>query len=172
MVFKSQNLIRKCKYCDREPKLHITKKGRNKGYYRTCGSRKCLEEQYKDHHVCMAKGRLNIPIDYICVACHDPFLGKHANHKRYCSNCAPDATWRNRIRRYGVGKKLWDKMLENQNGTCAICDRNPEVVDHCPQKAIVRGLLCGKCNVWLAILDNNETWIKRANKYLGVKYAT
>ena len=170
MVFKSQNLIRKCKYCENPPKINMTS-GRHKGYYKTCGSKVCLTEQYKDHHVCILKGRLLKAVDYVCFCCNEKFISTHASNKRYCKECVPNKAWRGRARRYGIGKKEWDKMLDNQNGTCALCDRNPEVVDHCHKNGFIRGLLCGKCNLYVSILDNDPLWIKKAKLYIGVKYA-
>lgn len=47
MVFVSQNKVRKCKYCENQPKINMSS-GRNKGYYKTCGSIECLRKQYDD----------------------------------------------------------------------------------------------------------------------------
>lgn len=51
MPFKSKNFyhtrtFRKCKYCDKEAKRNIYK-GRNKGYYRTCGAKECVQKNWK-----------------------------------------------------------------------------------------------------------------------------
>lgn len=46
--------FRKCKYCDKQAKRNI-QNGRNKGFYRTCGSEECLKEQYKDKNVSKKK---------------------------------------------------------------------------------------------------------------------
>jgi hypothetical protein len=172
MVFISHNPIRKCKYCDKPKKLNMTS-GRNKGYYRTCGSEICKRKNYSDAHVNKMKGRVLTQINYICFICGNNFKGISANHKRYCLECVPDRSWRNRANKYAVGKKQWDALLEFQNGKCALCDKNPETVDHCHYRGIVRGLLCGGCNLYLSILDNNPKWIERALDYVkGDNYAT
>lgn len=170
MVFVSKNLKRKCKYCDKEPKKNLTS-GRNKGYYTTCGSEECLKAQYKDHHVCVLKGKLNKPENMKCAICGDTFEKKSSNHKRYCLECVPDKSWRGRAQRYGIGKKQWDLLLQKQNHKCALCEKNPEVVDHCHKEGIVRGLLCNSCNIGLKILDSCPDFLQRALKYVGVSNA-
>jgi len=47
---------RKCKYCENNAKLNIIN-GRNKGFHKTCGSEKCLTEQYRSKKVCLSKGK-------------------------------------------------------------------------------------------------------------------
>ena len=54
--------IKKCKYCTADVKRAITPNGRNKGYYKTCGSLECTTAMYRDKEVCMKKshpGRSN-----------------------------------------------------------------------------------------------------------------
>ena len=169
MVFISKNLFRKCRWCENEKKKNLTS-GSNKGYYSTCGSSECLKKQYDDAYICAAKGRRTVPIDMNCVICHQDFKSEHTNHKRYCKQCVPDKSWRGRAQRYGIGKPQWDQLLKDQNGTCALCDRFPEVVDHCHSEGIVRGLLCNKCNTRINILDEPE-FLKKALKYVG-KYGS
>lgn len=166
MVFVSKNIERKCKYCDKPPKKNLTS-GKNKGYYRTCGSKECLRKQYDDHHVCVKKSRLVKPINMICAVCNETFLREKINHKRFCLKCVPDKSWRTRAMRYGIGKPQWDQMLTSQNGKCALCDRNPEVVDHCHKRGRVRGLLCQACNMAISILDTTDEFIEKALKYVG-----
>jgi recombination endonuclease VII len=172
MVFISKNeIIRKCKHCDL-PALKNMSSGRNKGYYRTCGSSICKTQQYKDSHVNKMKGRLVNPINHICAVCDISFKGNSANHKRFCIECVPERSWANRARRYGIGKKQWDELLLKQNNTCALCDKNPETVDHCHDEGIVRGLLCHSCNVSIGRMDKDSIWIHNALKYIGYKNAS
>jgi hypothetical protein len=170
MVFVSKNIVRKCKYCEKEPKKNLTS-GRNKGYYITCGSQECLNAQYRDHHVCALKGRSKKIVNFICVLCGEPFIRETANHKRYCKKCAPNEAWRGRARRYLIGKPQWESLLERQNNKCALCDRNPEVVDHCHKQGIVRGLLCNACNIKIKIIESCPDFLQKAMNYVGVKYA-
>lgn len=170
MVFISKNIFRKCKYCDKEKKKNLTS-GRHKGYYTTCGSKECLRMQYDDHYVCIKKGRLLNPIDMICLVCGEKFIKNSVNHKRYCIVCVPDSAWRGRAMRYRIGKPQWEKMEKEQNGKCALCDRNPEVIDHCHSKGIVRGLLCNTCNILIRILDMDLEFLKKAISYTGGTYS-
>ena len=62
---------------------------------------------------------------------------------------------RNRLKRnYGLAPEDVDRMLEQQNGCCAICGGPPGtegifMVDHCHETNRVRGLLCRSCNTKL-----------------------
>lgn len=167
MVFISKNLLRKCKYCFNEPKRNINK-SRNKGYLTTCGSKECLRAQYDDFHVCISKGRIKNPVDYVCVVCSESFIGKSGRNKKYCKECVPDNSWRTRAARYRIGKKQWDLLLKKQNDKCALCERNPEVVDHCHKKGIVRGLLCSRCNINLSVFERDQDYLDRVLKYTRI----
>lgn len=71
---------------------------------------------------------------------------------------------------YGITVEEYEKMLEEQGGVCAVCERPPKTkrlsVDHEHQKneknkspeskrVRVRGLLCHRCNRALGILGNS-----------------
>ena len=62
-------------------------------------------------------------------------------------------------------------MFIEQNGVCAICDTALEYlkanVDHNHNTGKVRGLLCSRCNTFLAALDNKE-FFNKAVLYLSV----
>ena len=177
MIFVSQNVVRKCKWCEKEPTKHFMKKKQKngkrifKGYYTTCGSPECLSQQYRDSHICQQKGILNIALKGICVLCKKEVKKISKPITRYCEECAPTIAWRERARRYGIGKKQWDKLLQQQNGLCALCDRNPEVVDHCHKEKIVRGLLCNRCNTRIQILEGDKEYLEKSMKYVGVNYS-
>jgi hypothetical protein len=63
-------------------------------------------------------------------------------------------------------------MRENQNGCCAICDRELSEkgknlnVDHCHDTGYVRSLLCFKCNLLLGQARSCPTVLRRAAEYL------
>lgn len=53
--------------------------------------------------------------------------------------------------RYGITIEDYDRMLEQQEGGCAICRREPKLgkylsVDHDHETGKVRALLCARCN--------------------------
>lgn len=41
---------------------------------------------------------------------------------------------------------VWWSLYEAQSGSCAVCDRPPQVIDHDHESSLVRGLLCSRCN--------------------------
>lgn len=173
MVFKSKNIDRRCKYCDKPPKENIqvvNGKKRRKGYYRTCGSPECVTAQYRDFTVCARKGRPKKPTNYVCYVCENNFQPTSPRHQRYCLECVPDKSWRGRAMRYGVGKKQWDEMLDKQEGTCALCERVPEVVDHCHTSHEVRGLLCSKCNIRVGSIEFFKEKLEKVFDYIGLNY--
>lgn len=74
---------------------------------------------------------------------------------------------------YGITLVDFNKMLEDQQGRCAICHRLPEeakekmlFVDHCHGSDKVRGLLCRYCNTGLGQFQDNIQRLKTAIKYL------
>ena len=84
---------------------------------------------------------------------------------------------------YGITVDDYEKLLETQNGVCAICQQPPNnnpkrrqprvrpqrllVVDHCHETGKVRGLLCNRCNTGLWGLEAAE-WRKKAEAYLAL----
>ena len=75
-------------------------------------------------------------------------------------------------RAYGIGYAEYLKMLEAQNGCCAICGTNDTGnrkafhVDHCHDTGKVRGLLCGNCNSGIGNLRDDIGLLQRAIAYL------
>lgn len=85
--------------------------------------------------------------------------------------------WQTIHKKYGITKVIFEKMLADQNGVCAICkgkpNRNYLSVDHdhacCPGVKTcgncIRGLLCAACNAFLGrVNDNPDTLIEYLNK--------
>lgn len=72
--------------------------------------------------------------------------------------------------RYGIELEEYEQMLEDQGGTCYICDNPPGKyrlsVDHCHESGTVRGLLCHDCNHGLGKFKDNIGLLFRAIKYL------
>lgn len=77
---------------------------------------------------------------------------------------------------YGITLEDYNKLLVSQNNVCAICHRtetsklNGKVkllsVDHNHSTDKVRGLLCGKCNSALGLLDEDLTIISNLVIYI------
>lgn len=71
--------------------------------------------------------------------------------------------------RYGITLADYDQMWADQNGKCAICDRERQLdVDHDHDTGEVRGLLCRSCNMRLHAFENVE-WRDQAMTYLGLR---
>lgn len=74
---------------------------------------------------------------------------------------------REHVRKYGLSSEVYQEMLSEQGGRCAICRRKVRLhVDHDHQSGVVRGLLCFQCNVGLGGFRDNPVLLKRAVKYL------
>lgn len=76
-------------------------------------------------------------------------------------------------RKYGVSIDDYDRMVEAQGGTCAICGTTaPDEaglrwnVDHDHETGAVRGLLCRNCNVGLGKFGDDIELLRRAIAYL------
>jgi hypothetical protein len=87
------------------------------------------------------------------------------------------------IRRYGIEWEQYEKMLAEQGGVCAICQRPPTGrgtsgqrlhVDHdhscCPGNRscgkCVRALLCTNCNRGIGYFQDNPALLRVAINYL------
>ena len=92
----------------------------------------------------------------------------------YCKSCKLDYdrewSWANR---YGLDREGYERMLERQDKTCAICDQSPNggrwdsfYVDHDHKNNKIRGLLCSSCNLLLGKADDNPEILERAAAYL------
>ena len=74
-------------------------------------------------------------------------------------------------KKYGITIEDYNRMLEEQGGVCAICGtvspRQSGVfsVDHDHETSRVRGLLCHRCNMGMAFMDDIK-WAESANVYL------
>lgn len=73
-------------------------------------------------------------------------------------------------RNYGISNEIYESLLANQNGVCALCRSDDHrsngrskhfVVDHDHSTSKVRGLLCSTCNIWLG---NYEALLERSGK--------
>lgn len=73
----------------------------------------------------------------------------------------------NLSRRYGLTPADVAKMLADQGGVCAICGEVPKKlrVDHNHKTGKVRGILCHRCNLMIAGIEESEFY-ERAIAYL------
>ena len=82
-------------------------------------------------------------------------------------------------RTYNISLDDYNKLLEIQDNTCAICNKEetqqsnyaadgPDSlrVDHCHSTGKVRGLLCAKCNFGIGQFNDNVALIEKAIEYI------
>lgn len=113
-----------------------------------------------------------------------------SGYSSYCSPCKYEANKRSNEKRltdnrvkflnqrknwhlkqmYGISLDEYNRLLEIQNGVCAICFKSANArmlaVDHCHKSKKVRGLLCEKCNRGIGMFHDNPQTIISAAKYL------
>jgi Recombination endonuclease VII len=128
------------------------------------------------------------PVEKVCSRCHATKLlsefhrqksarfGRHS----WCKECAnrahlarrrkpnPTARRRHNLRaKYGLSAEDVEQMLMRQGGVCAICRKPPArpCIDHDHRTGIVRGVLCHRCNIFMAAIDD-PGFRTRAGHYL------
>lgn len=78
-------------------------------------------------------------------------------------------------KRYGITADEYDRMVEDQNGVCAICKTNTYggrgpgsrlAVDHHHETGKVRALLCSMCNQGIGMFKENVEVMQKALDYL------
>jgi hypothetical protein len=80
-------------------------------------------------------------------------------------------------RKHGITLTAYRRLLQQQNGCCAICKRKEWVkvrwnvvaslaVDHCHKRGHIRGLLCRQCNTILGLAHDDVALLKAAIQYL------
>lgn len=83
-------------------------------------------------------------------------------HRKYCL-----------MQNYGITEEQYTKMLEAQNGCCAICGTDKPTgkwkvfaVDHNHETGQVRELLCNECNRGIGLLKDSPDRLIKAARYL------
>lgn len=73
----------------------------------------------------------------------------------------------NLMTRYGLTPGQIVTMLETQGGVCAVCGKEPTNprIDHDHATGKVRGILCHRCNLLIAGMDD-AAWLQKALAYL------
>ena len=91
----------------------------------------------------------------------------------WCKECMKeDGTKHNRKRFTGCPPEEYNRLLEEQNNICAICegvnkDGKQLFVDHNHRTGKIRGVLCRKCNMGLGYFNDNKELLIKAVKYLS-----
>ena len=70
--------------------------------------------------------------------------------------------------RYGVSPNEYDKMFNEQQGHCLICETpmGTPYIDHCHNSFGVRGMLCNSCNLIIGHANDDVNVLKNAIEYL------
>ncbi|MEU5299758.1 endonuclease VII domain-containing protein [Streptomyces noursei] len=95
------------------------------------GSRKCVRCER-----CRASRFYSGPRGRVCLSCQKKARSRASHESRV------QAT-------YGLGPGEYEKLLQAQDGRCAICRQTRSTrldVDHCHKTGVVRGLCCARCN--------------------------
>lgn len=78
-------------------------------------------------------------------------------------------------REYGLTENDYARMLQEQNGCCAVCGTDKPTgrwkafaVDHNHTTGKVRALLCNECNRGIGLLKDNATLLRKAADYLDL----
>lgn len=73
----------------------------------------------------------------------------------------------NRLEKYGLTDLDYAKLLDRQDGKCAVCQKDGSlVIDHDHKTGAVRGLLCGRCNMGLGQFSDDVDLLSSAMRYL------
>lgn len=108
--------------------------------------------------------------DSWCKACHR--AGTKAWQKRNPAKRAAQKR-RSKIRQYNLDPAVYDRLVFDAEGRCAICLAVPTRgldVDHDHETGAVRGLLCNRCNKVLGIMKDSPTLLRACAAYLeGIK---
>lgn len=88
--------------------------------------------------------------------------------------------WRRIKKKYGITKEEWERIYQEQDGRCYLCQRTEKqikkskskymVVDHNHKTGDIRGILCSFCNrTVLTVIRENADFAIRLSTYLTRK---
>jgi hypothetical protein len=117
----------------------------------------------------------------VCVTCnklklasyYDKSNSSNSGLHSKCRECSNIRTTENyRIKNYKVTPAMFEEMFSKQGGKCEICGIHQADcvksfhVDHDHATGVVRGLLCGRCNLLLGNVNDNQETLQSAINYL------
>ena len=108
-----------------------------------------------------------------CRSCHNESIRKYQKtHPEKRTPYNPEAARRCQLKKdFGLTVEEYNKMLEVQNGVCAICGNTDPAgrqlaVDHDHDTGDNRGLLCGVCNPGIGYFRDDPELLEAAARYL------
>ena len=139
---------------------------------------KCAQRNVRNGHtnytrpikgtkLCTICGRKPVHAKDRCTACYGKLLRERN----------PDKFLNAELKKnYGITLEVYNEILENQNGKCALCgaEANDTIngkvarlaVDHNHETGEIRGLLCGNCNRGIGNLQDSTEILTKAIDYL------
>ena len=176
-------MTKECTKCkETKPLERYTRSTNNKsGYHSWC--KECMSDKVLEYR----GGRVFTKMQKTdthkqCRICLE--LLPHSEYSRkngtYCNKCKKDKDYDRVLRQKGLDIVSYNKLLESQNGVCAICLSPPTktrlFIDHdhsCCEGAqncskCVRGLLCSSCNTSLGLMKDNIDAIRNMLDYLTI----
>jgi hypothetical protein len=146
-----------------------------------CGTMRPLDQFYKQARGLYGRNSQCKPCQESARAKRDALSpGKGAAAMREWVRKNPDKKRNNHLKyTYGITLAQFKEMEARQDGKCAICGFAPDGsspsrtgkrlhVDHCHDTGIVRGLLCGNCNIGIGNLQHSLELLEKAKVYLLV----
>lgn len=76
---------------------------------------------------------------------------------------------------YGITTEQYDQILDDQNCCCKLCGSSPikyPVVEHCHKTGRIRGIVCQKCNMAIAAVENNQHLLNKILEYIETDETT
>lgn len=135
----------------------------------------CRSSYSKDYRAGKLRGKSN--------ACPKCKIAERAVGKGYCNKCSaayskqyadkPEVRDRLYQKLYGIGVDEYESRLVMQAYKCAICLIHQDSlttrlsVDHRHSDGKVRGLLCGPCNTYLGLIQEDTSRLLRMIGYLN-----
>jgi hypothetical protein len=124
-----------------------------------------LENFHKD-------SRKNSSVRSYCTSCTTAY---HREYMRKFRKEKPEKAKQSERKRclkyrYGISIEGYEKLLKEQKGGCAICNKFPNgrrlSIDHNHETGVIRGLLCDRCNTALGLLREDINIVKNLEGYL------
>ena len=90
---------------------------------------------------------------------------------RKLDNITNNTYKKSNLKKLGLTLEEYNKLLLIQNNVCTICSKPCKTgrqlaVDHSHDNNAIRGLLCGRCNMAIGLLDDNISLLNSAITYL------
>lgn len=105
-----------------------------------------------------------------CKSCDKSFVTKQGA-QIYCDNCGAVYRDRHNILKHGLSKEQFVFLADRSSGECELCGHVPGpratkslAIDHDHNTGLIRGLLCGNCNLMMGWIDNPK-WLEKALSY-------